>query len=60
VTSGGALVVFTHAVAIFVVGGVFDRTRPEIVQYDGDSVWSEGSPGISTFDSETGAQPFQR
>ena len=35
---GGALVVFTHAVAIliFVVGGVFDRTGPETVQYEDD------------------------
>jgi hypothetical protein len=49
----------SHAVAIFVIGGVFDRTRPEIVQFDCDSVWSEGSPCISAFDSETGVQPFQ-
>jgi hypothetical protein len=50
---GGALVDFTHAVAIFVIGGVFDRTGPEIVL-------SEGSPCISAFASETGAQHFQR
>jgi hypothetical protein len=27
---GGALVVFTHAVAIIVIGGVFDSTGPEM------------------------------
>jgi hypothetical protein len=57
---GGAFVVFTHAVAIFVIGGVFDKTGPEILQYDCDSVLSEGSPRISAFDSETYAQYFQR
>jgi hypothetical protein len=44
---------FTHVVAIFVIGGVFDRTRPEIVQYDCDSVLSERPPCIFAFDSET-------
>lgn len=29
-----ALVVFTHAVAVFVVCGVLDRTGPEIVLYN--------------------------
>jgi hypothetical protein len=53
---GGALVVFTHAVAIFVVASVFDRTSPEFVQYDCDSVLSEGSTLF--VDSETGAQHF--
>ena len=38
-------------------GGVFDtRTDPEIVQYDYDSVSSDGSPCISALDSEMGAQ----
>jgi hypothetical protein len=37
---GGSLAVFTHAVAIFVIGGVFDGTGPEIVQYDCDSILS--------------------
>jgi hypothetical protein len=41
----------------FVVGGVFDRIGPEIVQYNCDSVLSQGHLA-STFDSETGAQPF--
>ena len=45
------LEVFTHVVAIIIVGGVFDRTGPEIVQYD-DSVLSEGSTCISAFDAE--------
>ena len=57
---GGALVVFTHAVAIFGVGGVFDRTGPEIVQYDGDSVLSEGSPCISVFDGDGCSALIQR
>ena len=55
------LVVFTHAVAIFqvVIGRIFDRTGPEIVQYDCDSALSERSPCISAFcsvRSETGTQ----
>jgi hypothetical protein len=58
----GALVVFTHchAVAIFIIGGVFNRTGPEVVQYDCDSILSEGSPCISVFDLETYTQHFQR
>ena len=33
--------------------GIFDRTGPEIVQYDFDSVLSEGVAFISSFDSDT-------
>ena len=55
----GALVIFIHAVAISDVGEVFDRTRPEIVQYDCDSVLSEALPCISVFDSETGAEGWR-
>jgi hypothetical protein len=57
-----AYVVFTHAVAIFVWWRLrdFDRAGPEIVQYDCDSVLSEGSPCISAFDSETHAQYYPR
>jgi hypothetical protein len=55
----GAFVVFTHAVAIFVFGGVFDRTQPgapgpEIVQYSMIAILScqrdRRSPCIFTFD----------
>lgn len=45
----GALVVFTHchAVAIFIIGGVYNRTGPEIVQYDCDSGLQE-KPSVLT------------
>jgi hypothetical protein len=43
------LVVFTHAVAIFVIGGVFDRTGPDWKLYN-KSVLSEGSPCIGLGD----------
>jgi hypothetical protein len=48
------------AVAIFVIGGVFDRTGPEIIQYCMIAILSpEGSSCISAFDSETYAQQCQ-
>ena len=52
--------VFTHAVAIFIVGGVFDRTGPKIVRSDCDPVLSEGLPCISVFGSYAGVQHFHR
>jgi hypothetical protein len=52
-------IVLIRAVAIFAIVGVFDKTDPEIVQCDGDSVLSEGSPRISAFDSETYVQRCQ-
>ena len=56
---GGALVVFTHQVAVFVVGSDFDTVELvlKLHNIDCDSVLSEGSPCI---DSETGTQHFQR
>ena len=57
---GGALVAFTHTVAISVVGGAFDRFGPETLKYKMIAILScqrYHPESLHLFDSDTAEGP---